>query len=31
MHLDATPASQPDALRPRDLFLDSQWGRAAGK
>jgi para-nitrobenzyl esterase len=31
MHLDATPASLPDALRPRDLFLDSQWGRAAGK
>jgi para-nitrobenzyl esterase len=31
MHLDATPASQPDNLRPRDLFLDSQWGRAAAK
>jgi para-nitrobenzyl esterase len=26
MHLDANPASQPDNLRPRDLFLDSQWG-----
>jgi para-nitrobenzyl esterase len=31
MRLDAAPASQPDALRGRDLFLDSQWGRAAGK
>jgi para-nitrobenzyl esterase len=31
MRLDANPASQPDALRPRDLFLDRQWGRAAGK
>jgi para-nitrobenzyl esterase len=31
MHLDANPASQPDALRPRDLFLDSQWGNATGK
>ena len=31
LHLDAAPASLPDALRPRDLFLDSQWGRAASK
>jgi para-nitrobenzyl esterase len=31
MRLDATPASMPDALRPRDLFLATQWGRAAGK
>ena len=31
LHLDAAPASQPDAFRPRDLFLDSQWGRAAAK
>jgi para-nitrobenzyl esterase len=31
MHLDATPASQPDALRGRYLFLDTQWGRAASK
>ena len=31
LHLDATPASKPDALRSRDLFLDRQWGRAAAK
>jgi para-nitrobenzyl esterase len=31
MHLNAAPASLPDALRPRDLFLDTQWGRAASK
>jgi len=31
LRLDATPASQPDTLRPRDLFLDTQWGRAAAK
>jgi para-nitrobenzyl esterase len=31
MHLDATPAAQPDTLRPRDLFLDSVWGSTAGK
>jgi para-nitrobenzyl esterase len=31
LHLDATPASKADNLRGRDLFLDSQWGRAAGK
>jgi para-nitrobenzyl esterase len=31
LHLDAAPASLPDALRPRDLFLDSQWGRTAAK
>jgi para-nitrobenzyl esterase len=28
MHLDASPAAKPDALRPRYLFLDSQWGTA---
>jgi para-nitrobenzyl esterase len=31
MHLDATPAAKPDALRPRDLFLDSVWGSTAAK
>jgi para-nitrobenzyl esterase len=31
MHLDATPAAKPDAFRGRDLFLDSQWGKAASK
>jgi len=31
MHLDANPEAKPDALRPRYLFLDSQWGSAAGK
>jgi len=31
MRLDANPASMPDALRPRDLFLDTQWGRATAK
>ncbi len=31
LRLDANSASMPDALRPRDLFLDSQWGRPAGK
>jgi len=29
MHLDATPAAQPDPLRPRYLFLDSIWGSTA--
>ncbi len=29
MHLDATPAAAPDTRRPRDLFLDSQWGSTA--
>jgi len=29
MHLDATPAAQPDALRPRYLFLDTIWGSTA--
>ncbi len=29
MHLDATPAAQPDTLRPRYLFLDSVWGSTA--
>jgi para-nitrobenzyl esterase len=29
MHLDATPASAPDTLRPRYLFLDSVWGSTA--
>jgi para-nitrobenzyl esterase len=29
MHLDATPAAQPDTLRPRYLFLDSIWGSTA--
>ncbi len=27
MHLDATPAAQPDTRRPRYLFLDSVWSR----
>ena len=31
LHLDAAPASKTDNLRGRDLFLDSQWGRSAGK
>ena len=31
LRLDAAPASMPDSFRPRDLFLDSQWGRAAAK
>jgi para-nitrobenzyl esterase len=31
MHLDTNPTSQPDVLRPRDLFLDSQWNRTASK
>ncbi|HEY4379934.1 MAG TPA: carboxylesterase family protein [Acidobacteriaceae bacterium] len=26
MHLDRSPTAQPDALRPRYLFLDSIWG-----
>jgi para-nitrobenzyl esterase len=25
MHLDATPAAQPDKLRPRYLFLEDKW------
>jgi para-nitrobenzyl esterase len=29
MHLDPTPAAQPDTLRPRYLFLDSIWGGTA--
>jgi para-nitrobenzyl esterase len=29
MHLDATPEAKPDTLRPRYLFLDSQWGSTA--
>ena len=28
MHLNATPAAQPDTKRPRYLFLDSIWGTA---
>ena len=31
MRLDANPASMPDTLRGRDLFLATQWGRSAGK
>jgi para-nitrobenzyl esterase len=31
MRLDATSEAKPDALRGRYLFLDSQWGKAAGK
>jgi para-nitrobenzyl esterase len=31
MHLDSTPGAKPDANRGRDLFLDSEWGKAAGK
>ena len=31
MHLNATPAAQPDDLRPRYLFLDSIWGSPAAK
>jgi len=31
MHLDATPAAKPDSLRPRYIFLDTQWGLTAGK
>ncbi len=31
MHLDSTPEARPDALRPRYLFLDSQWGSTAAK
>jgi para-nitrobenzyl esterase len=27
MHLNADPAPQPDALRPRYLFLDEVWGK----
>jgi para-nitrobenzyl esterase len=29
MHLDASPAAQPDTLRPRYLFLDTLWGATA--
>ena len=29
MHLDATPAAQPDTLRPRYLFLNTIWGSTA--
>jgi para-nitrobenzyl esterase len=25
MHLDVTPAAQPDTLRPRYLFLEKEW------
>ncbi len=31
MHLDASSEAKPDALRGRYLFLDSEWGKAAGK
>ena len=31
MHLDRTPAASPDTRRGRYLFLDSEWGKAAGK
>ena len=31
MRLDATSEAKPDALRGRYLFLDSEWGKAAGK
>jgi para-nitrobenzyl esterase len=31
MVLDATPEAKPDPNRGRDLFLDSVWGKAAGK
>jgi para-nitrobenzyl esterase len=31
MHLDVTSEAKPDALRGRYLFLDSEWGKAAGK
>jgi para-nitrobenzyl esterase len=31
LHLDANSSSLPDALRARDLFLDSQWDHAASK
>jgi para-nitrobenzyl esterase len=31
MHLDAAPTAQPDSLRPRYLFLDTQWGATATK
>jgi para-nitrobenzyl esterase len=31
MHLDATSEAKPDTLRGRYLFLDSEWGKAAGK
>lgn len=31
MYLDATSAAKPDPNRGRDLFLDSEWGKAAGK
>jgi para-nitrobenzyl esterase len=31
MRLDATPAAQPDTLRPRYLFLDSVWASPAAK
>jgi para-nitrobenzyl esterase len=30
MRLDATPAAAPDPMRGRYLFLDSEWGKAAG-
>jgi para-nitrobenzyl esterase len=31
MRLDANPESKADAVRGRYLFLDSEWGKAAGK
>jgi para-nitrobenzyl esterase len=31
MRLDASPATAPDTLRPRYLFLDGIWGSGAGK
>ena len=31
MYLDATSEAKPDPNRGRDLFLDSEWGKAAGK
>jgi para-nitrobenzyl esterase len=31
MRLDATSEAKPDGMRARYLFLDSQWGKAAGK
>jgi para-nitrobenzyl esterase len=31
MHLDATSEAKPDALRGRYIFLDSEWGKAAGQ
>jgi len=31
MHLDAAPQAWPDSYRDRYLFLDSVWGKAAGR